>query len=747
MKKCTVWAFLCVIGAAAQAVLIDDFSDASLAEYTKSVVLEQSGTNAISFAAPNGAIQVSKAADNGAEQVLLLRDDYSLDVGDTLRIDTMTDQISSYADFGIAISATVDPPDAVWTSGTADVRQNYMNIYVKGQYGTVGYVCFDGTTNIGSSSGVSVFPSFGDLIGLFITRISPTVFDLGYTTTEGDTVIRTFTVANTAIGTAIGFYADVRAEITYGDMDNLRIWSIRYEAHNPNPADGADKVGVPIGSTGKVEVTLGWKAGIDQNGVYPVNPAIKKHHVYLSKDQTVYTADPNLYYIGSVDQTDTSETDAEYVPDPPLNSGGRYLWMVEEGLDNGQGGVFGPGDPNNIAGKVWTFETISTIPVIQTQPAAAMVVLGATADPAFTIDVFSTTDAHYQWYYSDDEAIGFDVQVGSDQPSLEIVNAQMSDQGYYYCRIWNSATVSGGGANPDVYSDAATLTIGRLVAAYTFDNDLNDSSGEGNHGKAKDLSLQDPNLAALTFSADRIQGTHSLRLDGVGQYVDFGTAAYPKAGPLTGGIGGGLDEGTITCWVKASKVGGLLSNYNNGITTGFAMSLETSGATADARINVRGEAAEITTIQGRPGMTGFDMLTDDQWHMLTVVWKAGTSGTVYVDGGPAASDDTLGTPELYVPWQRGVLLGSTRTMANRDVLDKFYGGQIDDLRVYNYRRTPEQIAHEYFTVTGNAACTNPNFEGSAFNFDNTIGSYCRIDLADLAVFIRNWLANGLSTGQ
>ena len=254
----------------------------------------------------------------------------------------MTDQISSYADFGIAISATVDPPDAVWTSGTADVRQNYMNIYVKGQYGTVGYVCFDGTTNIGSSSGVSVFPSFGDLIGLFITRISPTVFDLGYTTTEGDTVIRTFTVANTAIGTAIGFYADVRAEITYGDMDNLRIWSIRYEAHNPNPADGADKVGVPIGSTGKVEVTLGWKAGIDQNGVYPVNPAIKKHHVYLSKDQTVYTADPNLYYIGSVDQTDTSETDAEYVPDPPLNSGGRYLWMVEEGLDNGQGGVFGP---------------------------------------------------------------------------------------------------------------------------------------------------------------------------------------------------------------------------------------------------------------------------------------------------------------------------------------------------------------------------------------------------------------------
>lgn len=745
MKKSVIWVFLCVMGVAAQAVLIDDFEDTGLAEYTKSVVLEQSGLNAVSFASPAGTIQASKAADDGAEQVLYLRDDYSLGVGETLRVDAAVASTTNYADLGIVVSATVDPPDAVWTSGTADVRQNYINMYIKAGSSGWGCIAFDGTTMV-----LSTYITNQDLsviTGLFINRTSPTTFELGYTTAAGDIVYQTATVTNTNIGNAVGIYADLRAEFTIGDLDNLRIWSTLYEAHDPNPADGADMVGTPIGTTGYVDVELAWKAGIDPEGIYLINPAIKKHYVYLSKDQTVYTSDPNLYYVGAVDQVSSTDPNAAYVPDPPLRSGGQYLWRVEEGLDNGLSGVYGPGDPNNIPGQTWTFETVSTIPVIQIQPAPATVVLGTSVDPVFTIDVFSTTTAHYQWYYSADDVIGSDTPVGSDQPSLAIANAQMTDQGYYYCRVWNDATVSGGGSEPDVYSSVVTLTVGRLVAAYTFDNNLSDSSGEGNHGSAKDLSLPDPNLAVLTFPVDCVQGTHSVQLDGVGQYVVFGTAAYPKAGPLTNGVGGGLNEGTITCWVKASQVGGLLTNYNDGITTGFAMSLETNSGTADARINVRGEATEITTVQGRPGMTGYDILTDDTWHMLTVVWKAGTSGIVYVDGGQVVSDGEVGIPALYAAWQRGVLLGTTRNGTDRDILQNFYGGLIDDLRVYNYVRTPQQIASEYYTVTGNPACTDPNFDGSDFNYDNTLSSYCKIDLADFAVFVQNWLADGLSTGE
>ena len=207
----------------ARAQLIDAFGDTSLAEYTRSVVLEQSGTNAISFASPSGALQVTKDPDSGAEQVLFLRGDYSLGVGQVLRIDTAAPQIATYADFGIVVSALVDPPDAVWTSGTADARANYINVYVKGQFATIGYVGFDGTTNIGSSSGVTPVPSYANVTGLFINRPSLNTFNLGYTTAGGETVLRSFTIANTAIGTALGFYADLRATSTFGTLDNLRL--------------------------------------------------------------------------------------------------------------------------------------------------------------------------------------------------------------------------------------------------------------------------------------------------------------------------------------------------------------------------------------------------------------------------------------------------------------------------------------------------------------------------------------------
>jgi hypothetical protein len=220
--------FLCLFTtlcftAAAQAVVIDDFSDASVVEYTKSVVLEQDAANSVAFDCLSGAIEVSKGTGNNAEQVLFLRNDYRLEAGQILRIDKNAVQTSVYADFGIALSATVDPVDAVWISGTADARRDYIAVYIKGQYGTIGCIGFDGTTNAGGNAGVTPSPSFAGVTGLFIHRTATNVYDVGYSTAAGDTVIKTYTMTNTAIGNAIGFYADVRASTTYGYLDNLQI--------------------------------------------------------------------------------------------------------------------------------------------------------------------------------------------------------------------------------------------------------------------------------------------------------------------------------------------------------------------------------------------------------------------------------------------------------------------------------------------------------------------------------------------
>lgn len=233
MKKISVLLTVCLMGVAAQAttypIMVDDFANVGLGEYTQNWVLEQSGYHGVSFASPSGALQVSKEADTGAEQVLFLRDDYHLAVGEMLRIDKIAVKGSVYVDFGIALAAIEDIPDCIWTSGTADARQNYVTIYLKASYANIGYVGFDGTTNMGSSSGIfggtqaEKDALYATVTGLFISQTAAGVYDLGYTTAAGDTVAKTFTMTNTAIGTALGFYADVRATTTYGDLDNLRI--------------------------------------------------------------------------------------------------------------------------------------------------------------------------------------------------------------------------------------------------------------------------------------------------------------------------------------------------------------------------------------------------------------------------------------------------------------------------------------------------------------------------------------------
>jgi len=225
VKRISVLLIVCLLAVSTQAypIMVDDFANTGLGEYTLNWMLEQSGYHGITFASPSGVLQVSKEADSGAEQVSLLRDDYSLAVGEILRVDTSGADIPSdgpYADFGIAVAKIEDLPDCAWTSGTADARDGYLAVYLKPKYDSIGWAGYDGG-NVGSSSGVGV--TWADITGLYISRTSDTTFEGGYTTAAGYTKLVDWTVTNTDIGNAIGFYADVRNTTTYGDLDNLRI--------------------------------------------------------------------------------------------------------------------------------------------------------------------------------------------------------------------------------------------------------------------------------------------------------------------------------------------------------------------------------------------------------------------------------------------------------------------------------------------------------------------------------------------
>ena len=81
-----------------------------------------------------------------------------------------------------------------------------------------------------------------------------------------------------------------------------------------------------------------------------------------------------------------------------------------------------------------------------------------------------------------------------------------------------------------------------------------------------------------------------------------------------------------------------------------------------------------------------DAPNDGQWHYLSFVLNAGTSiGTVYIDGvnkGTGAYKSTN--------------LGSTSAIGSRyDATNYYFKGSLDNIRIYNYARTPAQIAYDY----------------------------------------------------
>jgi hypothetical protein len=247
MKKIGLLLMVCLMGVAAQAALIDDFSDTDLSQYTLSAVNDGTGLHAVSFASPTGDIRVSKAADTAHEQVLFLRDDYHLNVGETLLADVTGTVTNWDRDLGIAVGYSKTPPSLA-PGATGDVRTSYVEVSVRANNQVVSYARKD-AVNLASGQEFSgslynnpppapggvpqvSFTMLPD--SLYITRLTETKFEVGWidggiqhALTGNNALIMPydFTGATNVPGFAIGFYADVRATIAGSPvgLDNLRI--------------------------------------------------------------------------------------------------------------------------------------------------------------------------------------------------------------------------------------------------------------------------------------------------------------------------------------------------------------------------------------------------------------------------------------------------------------------------------------------------------------------------------------------
>jgi hypothetical protein len=228
MRKLSILLILSLIAGAAQAVLVDNFSDTGLTEYTKTVVHDGDATKVSYFQSPSGALQCDADVNPNIEQLLLLRDDYSVAVGQALICD-ISEVAGPRNDIGLAVCFSETPPELVYDTdvgGYQSSRQDYCAVYVQADNDNLKGIYVDGT-NAGSTIYAGGSHGSADVTHLFIQRDSMTQWSLGYISgVQGVYIFATGTLANTDIGSAIGFFADMRSLDTatsVGDLDNLSI--------------------------------------------------------------------------------------------------------------------------------------------------------------------------------------------------------------------------------------------------------------------------------------------------------------------------------------------------------------------------------------------------------------------------------------------------------------------------------------------------------------------------------------------
>ena len=228
-------------------------------------------------------------------------------------------------------------------------------------------------------------------------------------------------------------------------------------------------------------------------------------------------------------------------------------------------------------------------------------------------------------------------------PALEMVAT-------YYWRV-DEVQPDGSVATGDVWS----FDMGKLAGWWKLDGDAEDSSGNGNHGTVNG----DPNLVI-----GRIGG--ALEFDGIDDYVDTDYATD-------------LPAWTVALWVScpagpssAPSAGPIHRERNFQIN--WNHSFEDFRGAAGMQIRQRWYAAS------------FGELEANRWYHLAATYdgenlKAYTNGVLIMD-----NPDPSGPPDKE---------SKTLTFARHSLYNDYFEGTIDDVRIYSYDLTADEVASIY----------------------------------------------------
>ena len=481
-----------------------------------------------------------------------------------------------------------------------------------------------------------------------------------------------------------------------GVIDDVRIYNqavtgsyiLKTRTWNPTPADGATGV--------MTSPVLQWNTAMDPNNLGQVNPQVTAHYLYVTLNE------PNFSGISPVT---IAVSGAAGTYPSALDKDSKVYWRVDQGI---HGSAFDAAD--TIEGVVWSFETLKSVPVIMQQPVGRFV--GAGQDVVFTVEVASLSPVFCTWYKvvdgGDDTVMAGPTLEGF---TLTILNAQVADEGLYYCKAVNAS-----GEASAVFSDTAKLAIKRLVGHWPLDGNANDVSGNESHGQLITLTAgTEPNWAG---------GIDGQAFNGLGtNYIEISNEPLFRF----------YENLSVSAWVKGTNFGSW-----NGIVSKHAgiigWELIKHGNPGVAGFIVR----RSTDYLRYETMAGTTSIEDGQWHHLAAVLDGvKRQRRLYVDGlleASAAYDHTMMQNGSNAP------VRIAATMFN-DVLGTPAVGVIDDVRLYNYPLDSQMIAQDYADMTGESVCY---YGAPAWDISGPNGTPdCVVDLYDFAQLASDWQACGL----
>ncbi len=203
------------------------------------------------------------------------------------------------------------------------------------------------------------------------------------------------------------------------------------------------------------------------------------------------------------------------------------------------------------------------------------------------------------------------------------------------------------------------------VGEWNFDEHYgttaNDQSGNGNTGTL----TSGPSWTAGKYGS-------AIKFDGSNDYVNI-------PDPSSGNLDFGTGNFTVSTWVKASSassLGAIVTKKNNVGNNGVGYTLSFFSGLVIFKVPT-GSVNKSAS---------FTYPTDNKWHYIVGVRNDDTL-SIYLDG--ALQGSGTGVSGVDTSNAEPLIIGSD------SIFSSFLSGSVDQVKIYNYARTPAQIAYDY----------------------------------------------------